>query len=85
MGVQENPVTYPFTLPGFAPLDKSEAFPGGKKFDINVDGIAHVGMLPDFIEDLRHIGVTDNDLKPLFRSAEGYIRMWERASYEGPR
>lgn len=85
IGEQGNPVTYPFTLPGFAPLDNSEAFPGGKKYDVNVDGIAHVGMLPDFIEDLRHIGVTDNDLKPLFRSAEGYIRMWERASYEGPR
>lgn len=85
LGVGEQPestrVIYPFTLPGFATLDKSEAFPGGKKYDINVDGIAHVGMLPDFIEDLRHIGMTDNDLKPLFRSAEGYIRMWERASY----
>jgi hypothetical protein len=23
--------------------------------------------------------VTDKELEPLFRSAEGYLRMWERA------
>jgi hypothetical protein len=25
------------------------------------------------------LGVGDDDLKPLFNSAEAYIRMWERA------
>ena len=36
-------------------------------------------MLPDFIEDLRKIGVDDEHLEPLFRSAEAYVSMWERA------
>jgi hypothetical protein len=36
-------------------------------------------MLPELIEDARRTGVTDQDLEPVFRSAEGYIRMWERA------
>ena len=35
-------------------------------------------MYPDFIADLRSIGLSDNDLKPLFRSAEQYIEMWEK-------
>lgn len=47
-------------------------------FDINVDGLAQVGMLPDFIEDLKMIGVSNTDLQPLFDSADAYIRLWER-------
>ena len=50
-----------------------------RTFDFNVDGLAHVGMLPDLIQDLYNVGLTDNDLNPLFRSAEAYIEMWERA------
>ncbi|MDM5177652.1 membrane dipeptidase [Massilia sp. DJPM01] len=42
--------------------------------DINGDGLAHIGMLPDFIADLRQ-----PDLAPLMNSAESYIRMWEQA------
>ena len=48
-------------------------------WDYNEDGMAHAGMLPDFIEDLRRVGVSDAYLQPLFRSAEAYVRMWERA------
>ena len=39
----------------------------------------HVGLLPELIEDARRTGASDEDLEPLFRSAEGYLRMWERA------
>jgi len=39
----------------------------------------HIGMLPELIEDVRRDGVSDADLEPLFRSAEAYIRMWEKA------
>ena len=36
-------------------------------------------LLPEYIEDVRRDGVTDQDLEPLFRSAEGYIRVWEKS------
>ena len=49
-----------------------------RTFDFNKDGMAHIGLLPDFIADLKNVGLTDEDLKPLFRSAETYILMWER-------
>jgi hypothetical protein len=39
----------------------------------------HIGLLPELIQDARNVGYTDADLEPLFRSAEGYLRMWERA------
>lgn len=51
---------------------------GHRGFDINVDGVAQYGMLPDFLQDLRNVGMTSDALTPLFRSAEGYIAMWER-------
>jgi len=27
-----------------------------RTFDFNVDGLAHIGMLPDLVEDLRVLG-----------------------------
>jgi hypothetical protein len=53
--------------------------------DFNGDGLAHVGLLPDLIADLRMIGLTDADLDPLFRSAEGFIQVWERSEGKTPR
>lgn len=47
-------------------------------FDFNKDGLAHVGLLPDFFKDLTNVGLTEGDLEPLFHSAEVYIRMWEK-------
>jgi len=51
---------------------------GNKYFDYNEDGFANIGMLPDFIQDVRNIGVSEADLAPLFNSAEAYIHMWEQ-------
>ena len=58
------------------PLERCKAGPR-RDFDINLDGMAHYGMLPDFLQDLRNIGLTAEDLAPLFRSAYDYIQMWE--------
>jgi hypothetical protein len=52
-----------------------------KRFDFNTDGVAHIGMVPDLIEDLSVLGIPAPALEPLFSSAEGYIRAWERATY----
>lgn len=51
---------------------------GTRAFDFNTDGLAHVGLLPDFLRDLTHVGLTEQELEPLFHSAEAYIRMWEK-------
>ena len=57
------------------PLTRSKAGPR-RDFDYNLDGMAHYGMLPDFLQDLRNVGLTAEDLAPLFRSAYDYIEMW---------
>jgi hypothetical protein len=74
---QNSRVKYPFDMPGFGTFRKQET--GGRKFDYNEDGLAHVGMLPDMIQDLKKVGLSDKDLEPLFESAEAYIAMWENS------
>lgn len=73
----QNRVTYPFTLPGFGSFDKQVT--GFKAFDYNVDGLAHVGLLPDMVADLQKIGLDPHYVDQLFCSAEAYVRTWERA------
>ena len=71
-----NRLAYPFTIPGFGTFDREVT--GYKTFDYNVDGMAHIGLLPDFVADLKTVGMAQSDLDMLFRSAEQYIRVWER-------
>lgn len=52
---------------------------GNRDWDFNTDGMAHYGLMPDFLQDLRNIGLQPMQLSYLFRSAEDYIRMWEKA------
>jgi microsomal dipeptidase-like Zn-dependent dipeptidase len=63
---------------GFAAeADKQRALqskPLGTDFDEK--GLAHIGLLPDLLEDVRAMGV---DTSPFDDSAERYIVMWERA------
>ncbi|OFY66050.1 MAG: hypothetical protein A2V64_04980 [Bacteroidetes bacterium RBG_13_43_22] len=51
----------------------------GRQWDYNHDGLAHYGMLPDFLQDLTTIGVEPEKISRLFLGAEAYIQMWERA------
>jgi microsomal dipeptidase-like Zn-dependent dipeptidase len=74
---QNGRVAYPFTTRTGVKLDKSVA--GKREFDYNNEGLAHFGLLADFVQDLKNVGLTNRDLEPLFRSAEGYIRLWERS------
>ena len=67
---------------------------GNKQWNYNTEGVAHYGMLSDFVRDLRNApsngyisavgaatGVAGDDLvdKHLFRSANYFWEMWERA------
>ena len=79
---QTDPVTYPFTSYA-GDVTFTQPVIGERTLDFNSEGLIHVGMLPELIEDLRHDGATDEELEPLFRSAEGYIRMWEKSEERG--
>ncbi|MEO6606385.1 MAG: hypothetical protein ABIN55_12280 [Aeromicrobium sp.] len=71
-----NKVTYPFKGLGGVTIDKQVS--GERVYDINVDGVSHYGLYPDWIEDLRKQGgsaIADD----MARGAEAYLDMWERA------
>lgn len=75
---QSNPVEYPFTSYDGA-ITFTEPTLGERSVDFNTEGFLHIGLLPELLEDARLDGATDEDLEPLFRSAEAYVRMWEQA------
>src|SRR5262249_6137089 len=77
-----NMLKYPFTMPEFgSSFDKQVT--GQRTFDYNTDGLAHIGLLPDFVADLRNVGLPASDMNMLFRSAEAYIKVWEGARKVG--
>lgn len=79
---QANPIGYPFTSYDGA-VTFEQPYLGNRLVDFNTEGMIHIGLLPELIEDARRDGVTDEELRPLFRSAEAYIRMWEHAEARG--
>ena len=75
---QTDPVTYPFTSHA-GDVTFTEPVVGNRVLDFNNEGLVHIGLLPELIEDARNDAVDPSDLDPLFHSAEAYIRMWEKA------
>lgn len=76
----ERPLAYPFTSEFGIEFDKQIS--GNRVFDLNTDGIAHYGLLPDFIEDLRQRAPT-RIYEAVMNSAEAYLQTWERAERSG--
>jgi len=75
-------ITYPFTsYAGDITLHRPAV--GERTLDFNTEGMVHLGLVAELIEDVRRNGVSDKDLEPLFKSAEGYLRMWEKSERRG--
>lgn len=79
---QTDPLRYPFTSYA-GDVEFSEPRVAERVIDYNVEGFVHLGMLPELIEDLRNTGVGQESLDGLFRSAEAWIRVWERSIERG--
>ena len=63
-----NRLDYPFTIEGFGQFE--EQITGYKTFDSNVDGLAHVGLLPDLVKDMSNIGLDQTYVDGTVRVAE---------------
>jgi microsomal dipeptidase-like Zn-dependent dipeptidase len=48
-----------------------------RMWDFNADGLAHLGLYPEFIQDLQNLGVPLQEVAPLYNSAERYISAWQ--------
>jgi microsomal dipeptidase-like Zn-dependent dipeptidase len=76
-GNEKNPVKYPFkSFDGGVTFDRQQS--GSRVFDINTDGVAHYGMYPDWIEDVRQIA-GNSAIRDMTQGPEAYLQMWERA------
>jgi microsomal dipeptidase-like Zn-dependent dipeptidase len=70
-----------YNAPGF-PTSRSSA--GGKTWDYNLEGVAHYGMLADFLKDVRtapvNQGISGADVvdNHFMRSADYFWRMWQK-------
>ena len=71
------PLRYPFrSFKGAVTFRRQRT--GDRVFDLNTDGVAHYGLFPDYIEDLRMIA-GDQIVDDMANGAEAYLQMWERA------
>lgn len=73
------PLGYPFrSYDGAMTFRRQQT--GERTFDLNADGMAHYGLLPDLLADVARRPDGRRALDVLFHSAEAYLRMWERAN-----
>jgi hypothetical protein len=70
-------VTYPFkSYDGKVTFDKQRT--GDRVFDYAQEGVAHYGLYPDWVEEVRKLG-GDQILHDMWNASEAYLDMWERA------
>jgi len=73
-GPRAGGVTYPFrSADGSVTLDRETM--GQRTWDYTKDGMAHYGLMPDWIEDIRKVA-GDEIVQDLVGGAESYLRMW---------
>ena len=80
-GAEQKPLVYPFKS-----YDGRVSFvcqiAGGRKFDLNKDGVAQYGMYADLLAYMRQQPGGEPASRLLFDSAEAYLRTWRRAELE---
>jgi microsomal dipeptidase-like Zn-dependent dipeptidase len=77
-------IVYPYrSVDGGSLIDRQVT--GQRTWDLNVDGVAHYGLIPDWIQDIRNVG-GESVVQEMFRGAESYLDTWGAAeSWTEPR
>jgi microsomal dipeptidase-like Zn-dependent dipeptidase len=52
--------------------------PANKTWDYNRDGVAHIGLYPDFFQDLKDQGMTQRERQVFFNAADYLVNMWQQ-------
>ena len=72
-----DPLPYPFrSFDGQVLFERQVT--GERVFDLNLDGVAHYGLYPDYFADMQRRPGGEKALGYLFRSAEAYLQRWEQ-------
>jgi microsomal dipeptidase-like Zn-dependent dipeptidase len=79
-------VTYPITVSQHFGKPTAPALPrsqmGPRPFDFKRTGIAHYGMLADFMQAVSQKPNSGDAMKALFRSANDVVEMWEKCEVQ---
>lgn len=74
----QHPLRYPFrSFDGSVTFTRERT--GTRTFDLNTDGVAHYGLIPDLLADMERTSSGRAALPLLFNSAEAYVDTWQRA------
>ena len=73
-----NPLPYPFRpYRGHVVFTRQQT--GTRTYDLNTDGVAHYGLIPDLLAKVQTEPRGREALATLFHSAEAYLETWQRA------
>ncbi len=61
-----------------APFTKATM--GTKTWDFNEEGVAHYGLMPDYLESCKKVGMTAQEQNAFYGAAERFAQMWEKCS-----
>jgi hypothetical protein len=73
----EKPLQYPFTEYNGVKFVRERT--GRKTFDLNKDGVAQYGLMADLIAEMAQQHGSGTAMRLLYRSAEAYLELWQRA------
>ncbi len=51
---------------------------GNKPWDYNTEGVAHIGLFPDYFQDLKNLGMTTTERQVFFTAADYFVTMWDK-------
>lgn len=49
-------------------------------WDYNVEGWANYGVIPDMLQDAKNLGLDEENMSAMFRSAQDYVDAWAKAT-----
>ncbi len=49
-----------------------------KEWDYNTEGMAHIGLYPDYFQDLKNLGMTKRERQVFFSAADYIVNMWQQ-------
>ena len=74
-------VSYPFvSYDGQVTFERQVT--GNRTFDYNTEGVAHYGLFAEWLNAVSKTPDGEIAMRQLFRSAEAYLRMWQRTGVE---
>ncbi|HVV77751.1 MAG TPA: hypothetical protein VHC43_17170 [Mycobacteriales bacterium] len=73
----EHPLRYPFTAYNGVRFVRERT--GTRVFDVNKDGVAQYGLMPDLLAETQHHHGGQSATALIYRGAEAYLEAWERA------